>query len=318
MIDVMFVHPDVSAALAAGRPVVALESTVIAHGLPYPHNVETALNMEAAIRAEGATPATIAILGGQAHIGLTANQVEYLAKSTTIRKVSRRDVAICVAQKLDGATTVSATMLLAHMAGIKVFATGGIGGVHRGNTSDVSADLSELARTPVAVVCAGAKAILDLCATLEWLETAGVPVLGYRTDEFPAFFSRSSGQSVDARVETIAEAAAIIRTHWEMGLSSGVLLTVPVPADAEAPRDKMETAIGRALLEARDMRGKALTPFLLRRVNELTGGESMAANLALLLNNARVAAQLAKELWRGDIGDRGDTSDRGDTRPEAT
>ena len=294
--DIVVVQPEVREALAAHRPVVALESTVIAHGLPYPQNVKTALGMEEAVRAGGAIPATIAILGGKVYIGLTADQVERLAKGKKIAKVSRRDIAICAVQKLDGATTVSATMLLAHLAGIKVFATGGIGGVHRGNFTDISADLTELARTAVAVVCAGAKAILDLPATLEWLETAGVPVLGFGTNEFPAFFSRSSGLAVDARVDTVEQAAAIVRTHWEMGLGSGVLLTVPVPAEAEVSREKVETAIGRALIEAEGVRGKAVTPFLLRRVSELTGGDSLAANLALLLNNARVAAQLAKAL----------------------
>ncbi len=292
----LVVQPEVAAALGAGRPVVALESTVISHGLPYPQNRETALAMQDAVRSNGAMPATIALLGGQAYIGLSADQVEYLARGNNIAKVSRRDIAICLAQKRDGATTVSATMYLAHRAGIQVFATGGIGGVHRGSRSDVSADLTELARTPVAVVCAGAKAILDLEATLEWLETAGVPVLGFGTDEFPAFFSRSSGLPVDARVDTVEQAAAIVRTHWGMGLGSGVLLGVPVPAEAEVVRETIETAITQALAEAEGIRGKAVTPFLLRRVAELTGGESLEANLALLLNNASVAARLAAAL----------------------
>lgn len=295
--DNVHVEPEVAEALAAGRPVVALESTVIAHGLPYPQNIETARGMEEAVRSQGAVPATIAIIGGVARIGLGADEMEYLARAT-VAKLSRRDIAICLAQMGDGATTVSATMVLAHYAGIKVFATGGIGGVHRGHATDISADLSELARTPVAVVCAGAKAILDLPATLEWLETAGVPVLGLGTSEFPAFYSRSSGLPVDARVETPAQAAAIVRAHWQMGLASGVLLTVPIPEADEAPRDMIETAIAQALAESEEqgVRGKAVTPFLLRRVSELTGGESMAANLALLLNNARVAAQLAQAI----------------------
>ena len=282
----LLVQPDVAQALAQGRPVVALESTVIAHGLPYPRNVETALGMEQAVRAEGAVPATIAILDGRACIGLDRRQIERLATSKQVAKVSRRDIGICLARWLDGATTVSGTMYLAHLAGITVFATGGIGGVHRGHGTDVSADLSELARTPVAVVCAGAKAILDLPATLEWLETAGVPVLGLGTDEFPAFYSRTSGLPVDARVDDAEQAAAIIRAHWGMGLASGVLVTVPIPAEFELPREKAEAAIARALAEAEGVRGKAVTPFLLRRVSELTGGESLQANLALLLNNA--------------------------------
>jgi pseudouridylate synthase len=291
----VLVRPEVAEALAAGRPVVALESTVIAHGLPYPRNVETALGMEATIRREGAVPATIAIIGGVARIGLTSDEVEYLARAT-VAKVSRRDIAICLAQQGDGATTVSATMFFAHYAGIKVFATGGIGGVHRGHPGDVSADLTELARTPVLVVCAGAKAILDLPATLEWLETVGVPVLGYGTDEFPAFYSRSSGLSVDGRADTPEQAAAIVRMHWEIGLASGALLTVPIPEAAEVPGERIEAAIAQALSEAQGIRGKSVTPFLLRRVSEMTGGESMAANLALLLNNAQVAAQVAKAL----------------------
>ncbi len=296
MDDLLVVQPDVREALAAGRPVVALESTVIAHGLPYPQNVKTALAMEQAVRDAGALPATIAILGGKPHIGLTADQVERLARGKKIAKVSRRDIAVCMVQRLDGATTVSATMLLARRAGIRVFATGGIGGVHRGNVNDVSADLTELSRTPVAVVCSGAKAILDLNATLEWLETAGVPVLGFGTNEFPAFFSRSSGLPVDARVDTIEKAAAIVQAHWQMGMESGVLIAVPVPQADEIPHRQVETAIAIALSEAEGVRGKAVTPFLLRRVSELTGGESMRANLSLLLNNAHIAAQLAKAL----------------------
>jgi pseudouridine-5'-phosphate glycosidase len=289
------VLPEVREALAAHRPVVALESTVIAHGLPYPQNVKLARQMEDVARSEGAVPATIAILGGAPCVGLTGEQVEHLATGKNIAKVSRRDVAVCMAQQRDGATTVSATMLLAHHAGIKVFATGGIGGVHRGNANDISADLTELARTPVVVVCAGAKAILDLGATLEWLETAGVPVIGLGVDEFPAFYSRTSGLPVDARADTVEQAAAIVRAHWGMGLASGVLVAVPIPQADEVAPAAIETAIARALAEAEaeGLRGKAVTPFLLRRVSELTGGESLRANLVLLLNNARVAAQLA-------------------------
>jgi pseudouridylate synthase len=292
----MNVQEEVAQAVAEKRAVVALESTVIAHGLPYPYNLQTAMRMEQTVRGEGAVPATIAILDGMVKIGLRPADIERLATSKQVAKVSRRDIAVCLVQKRDGATTVSATMLLAHTAGIKVFATGGIGGVHRGDGTDVSADLSELARTPVVVVCAGAKAILDLPATMEWLETAGVPVLGYRTDEFPAFFSESSGLPIDARVDSVAEAAEIVRSHWSMGLQSGVVVAVPPPAEAAIAREKVEPAIEQALAEAKGIRGKAVTPFLLRRVAELTGGESMAANLALLLNNARLAAQLACSL----------------------
>lgn len=299
MHEALVVHPDVADALAAHRPVVALESTVIAHGLPYPQNAQVARDMENAVRAEGATPATIAVLAGRAHIGLTAEHVEHLATGKHIAKLSRRDIAACLAQKRDGATTVSATMILAHLAGISVFATGGIGGVHRGQRTDVSADLTELSRTPVVVVCAGAKAILDLDATLEWLETAGVPVLGYGANDFPAFYSRSSGLPVDVRVDSPEQAAAIVHTHWALGLGSGLLLTVPVPAAAETPRQVIEAAIARALAEAEGVRGKDVTPFLLRRVSDLTGGASLRANLALLMNNARVAARLAVALARG-------------------
>jgi pseudouridine-5'-phosphate glycosidase len=309
------IAPEVRAALAAKRPVVALESTVIAHGLPYPTNREVALAMEAIIREEGAVPATIAVLGGAPRVGLTAAEIEHLASAQNVRKLSRRDIAACLAQRLDGATTVAATMLIAHRAGIQVFATGGIGGVHRQGISesangrigehatrttqhglDISADLPELARTPVCVVCAGAKAILDLPATLEWLETWGVPVLGYQTDEFPAFYSRSSGLPVSARVESPAEAAAVARAHWALG-GGGLLLAVPVPA-AELPPEAVEQAIAQALAEAerQGISGPAVTPFLLRRVGELTGGASLRANVALLQNNAAVAARLAVAL----------------------
>jgi len=310
------IAPEVQAALAAGRAVVALESTVIAHGLPYPTNREVALAMEAIIRGEGAVPATIAVLGGALRVGLTAVEIEHLATSPNVRKLSRRDIAACLAQLGDGATTVAATMLIAHRAGIQVFATGGIGGVHRivtresGNreirrngtrttphVADISADLPELARTPVCVVCAGAKAILDLPATLEWLETWGVPVLGYQTDEFPAFYSRASGLPVTVRVESPTAAAAVARAHWALG-GGGLLLAVPVPAAAELPPEAVEQAIAQALAEAdrQGIRGPAVTPFLLRRVGELTGGVSLRANVALLQNNAAVAARIALAL----------------------
>ena len=292
--------PEVRAALEAHRPVVALESTVISHGLPWPENLELARRMEARVRAGGATPATVALLKGEVKVGLIDSEIEYLARPLSpgapgILKVSRRDYPVAVAQKRDGATTVAGTMIAAHWAGIKVFATGGIGGVHRGAGTDVSADLPELAQTPVVVVCAGAKAILDLPATLEWLETHGVPAVGYGTDEFPAFYSRESGLKLDARADSPAEAAAIARAMWDIGFGGGMLVCVPCPAEAARPREEMEGVISTALreAEAQGIRGKAVTPFLLARVSELTHGESKAANLALLENNARVAAEIA-------------------------
>src|SRR5512137_1241445 len=236
--DLVF-HPDVRAALAAHKPPVALESTVISHGLPWPENLELARRMEAHIRAGGATPATIALLKGQVTIGLTDNEIQYLAQAKGVWKISRRDFAVAAAQKRDGATTVAGTMIAAAWAGLRVFATGGIGGVHRGNSTDISADLPELARTPVVVVCAGAKAILDLPATLEWLETHGVPVVGYGTDRFPAFYHRDSGLPVDVRADSPEEVAALYRAQRELGLPGGMLVTVPVPAEAELPRGQM-------------------------------------------------------------------------------
>ncbi|MBN1936452.1 MAG: pseudouridine-5'-phosphate glycosidase [Anaerolineae bacterium] len=289
---------SVRAALDRNRPVVALESTLISHGLPYPENLSTARRLEATVRANGATPATVAILGGRIKVGLDADELARLARSENVRKVSRRDLPIVVAQKRDGATTVAATMIVAALAGIRVFATGGIGGVHRGHPFDVSADLPELARTPVVVVCAGAKAILDLPLTLEWLETHGVPVLGYGTDTLPAFYTRSSGLSVDARVDTPGEVAEIVRAKWSMGLGGGALVTAPCPFEQAMPPDRVEAAIQEALdqAEREGVRGKGVTPYLLARVAELTGGESMAANIALLENNAALAAQIAAAL----------------------
>jgi len=292
------------------RPRVALESTVISHGLPYPHNLRLALRLEEIVREQGAEPATVGIIAGEIVVGLSRPQIEHLATAAGVRKVSRRDLPIVVAQRLDGATTVATTAWAAHRAGISVFATGGIGGVHRTGASgveggtagllaaDVSADLPELAETPIAVVCAGAKAILDLPATLEWLETHGVPVIGYQTDEFPAFYNRSSGLPVDARADTPADVAAIFRAQRALGLPAGLLVVAPVPAEHELPADQMEAAIGQALREAagRGIRGKALTPFLLARISELTGEASLRANLALLENNARIAAQIAVAL----------------------
>jgi pseudouridine-5'-phosphate glycosidase len=291
---------EVAAALRAGRPVVALESTLITHGLPWPANAETALAMEAAVRAGGAVPATIAVLGGKITVGLTPAEIERLAQlpAGQVRKCSRRDLPIAVARGEDAATTVAGTMIVAHWAGIKVFASGGIGGVHRGAPFDVSADLLELGRTPVAVVCAGAKAILDLPLTLEVLETQGVPVVGLGTDTLPAFYSRSSGLPVDVRVETPREAAAIVAAAHRLGAQHGVLITVPVPEQDELPPAQAEAAIAQATAEAEGQKihGKALTPFLLKRVAELTGGAARRANTALLINNARVAAELAVAL----------------------
>ena len=292
---------------------LALESTLISHGLPYPQNLETARELEAVARAHGVEPRTIAILGGEIKIGLSDEELQSLAQARdssassgqVVLKLSRRDVAACVARKRDGATTVSATMWLAHRAGIRVFATGGIGGVHRvqsGQSWDVSADLPELAQTPVAVVCAGAKAILDLPATLEWLETQGVPVLGWQTDEFPAFYSRSSGLSAQTRVDSAEDAAHIIKTHWDLGFTSGVLIAAPIPREFDTPREVIEPHIERALrdADAQKIYGNAVTPFLLKRLAELTQGESVQTNIALLKNNVAVAAEIAKALARLD------------------
>jgi len=292
---------EVKEALASGGAVVALESTVITHGLPYPANLETALAMETAIRAEGAIPATIAVLKGKITVGLSKRELEQLAASPpgTVRKCSRRDLPIVVGLGEDGATTVAGTMIVAHQAGIRVFATGGIGGVHRGHPFDVSADLLELGRTPVTVVCSGAKAILDLPLTLEVLETQGVPVIGYQTDSLPAFYARESGLPVDVRVETTAEIARIIRAAEKIGANHGILVGAPVPKEYELDGQTAEKAIQQAVEEAdtRGVTGKAATPFILARVAELTGGESKQANTALLVNNAKIAAQIALD-WR--------------------
>jgi pseudouridine-5'-phosphate glycosidase len=298
MNDAIVFSQEVGAAVQAGTPVVALESTLITHGFPYPANVETALAMEAAIREEGAIPATIAVLNGDIKVGLAKDEIERLAElgQRGVRKCSRRDLPVVVGLRQHGATTVAGTMIAAHMAGIRVFATGGIGGVHRGHPQDVSADLIELGRTPVTVVCAGAKSILDLPLTLEVLETQGVPVIGYGTDELPAFYSRSSGLPVDQRVDTPEQAAAIVAARDRLGLAHGVLVTVPVPADQELPRDEAEHAITEATrqADAAGISGKDVTPFVLGKVLELTGGRSQVANIAALVNNARVAALIAR------------------------
>lgn len=296
--------PEVARAQAVGAPLVALESTVITHGLPYPENLQLAINMEATVREQGATPATVAVLDRQVFIGLNTNQLERLAQSPATRKISVRDFASAIVQAATGGTTVAGTLVAAHTAGLRVFATGGIGGVHRlapGSTTpsyDISTDLIQLARTPLVVVCAGAKAILDLPATLEMLETLGVPVIGYQTDEFPAFYSRSSGLPVSARAETPQEVGEIANTHWQMGFDSAVLVANPPPEADALPPEAVDGAIRQALEEAKahGVRGQAVTPFLLRRVNELTQGDSLRANLAFLLNNARLAAQIARSL----------------------
>jgi pseudouridine-5'-phosphate glycosidase len=295
------VAPEVRAALAAGRAVVALESTIISHGMPYPQNVATALQVEGEVRAHGAVPATVAVVDGRLKAGLSRAEIEGLGRAgPSVPKLSRRDLPLAVAAGQTGATTVAATMIIAALAGIRVFATGGIGGVHRGagESFDISADLLELARTPVAVVCAGVKSILDIRLTLEVLETHGVPVVGYGTDRLPAFFARDSGFGVDARLDTPAQIARALQAQWAMGLRGGMVIANPVPAAYALPADVMNAAIHRALGEAATsgITGKAITPFLLARVNELTGGDSLAANIELVLNNARLAAAIAAAL----------------------
>jgi len=291
---------EVKAALKQDRPVVALESTIIAHGMPYPENLEVAREVENIIREYGVVPATIAVIEGKIKIGLSREEMEFLATSRKVLKASRHDLSIIIAKKFTASTTVAATMVAAHLAGIQVFVTGGIGGVHRGaeKTFDVSADLLELARTPVAVVCAGAKAILNLSLTLEYLETMGVPVIGFRTDEFPAFYCRESGLKVDYAVNDEAEAARVIRTKWDLGLKSGIVIANPIPEEEALSRTYVNRIINKAILEAakKGIKGKKLTPFLLSRINELSGGKSLKANIGLIKNNARVGAKIAYEL----------------------
>jgi pseudouridine-5'-phosphate glycosidase len=294
----LYLAPLVAAALHEKRAVVALESTLITHGLPYPTNVETALAMQGAVERTGAVPATIAVLQGKIIVGLSKDEIEYLGQRTDVRKCSRRDLPIAVALAEDAATTVAGTMIVAHMAGITIFATGGIGGVHRGHPFDVSADLIELGRTPVAVVCSGAKSILDLPLTLEVLETQGVPVIGYGTSSLPAFYSRSSGLPLDAQVDTPQQVAAVIAAAQQLDTQQGILVTVPVPVENALPEDIAQAVIQQAANEATEagIRGKAVTPYLLRRVAELTEGRAQAANTALLINNARVAGEIALAL----------------------
>ena len=290
------IAPEVQKALDEGRPVVALESTIISHGMPYPQNVETALNVEKIIREHGATPATIAVIGGRLKAGLSPEEIDYPA----VAKASRRDLPVLVAEGRDGATTVTTTMIIAHMAGISVFATGGIGGVHRGaeTTMDISADLEELAHTPVMVVCAGAKSILDLGLTLEYLETHGVPVIGYGTRELPAFYTRKSGFAVDYEIDTPAELAKAFYVKQDMGLGGGMLVTNPIPEEYSMDADVINKAIDEAVEEAKaqGIHGKETTPFLLAKIKDLTGGDSLASNIQLVYNNAKLAAATAVEL----------------------
>lgn len=291
--------PDVVRAVRSAMPVVALESAVITHGLPRPHNLQLAATLEEEIRAQEAMPATVGLLEGKVHIGLTTHELERLANEDGSRKISRRDFGIALARKENGGTTVAGTLIAARLARIRVFATGGIGGVHRNAPFDVSADLPELGRSPMVVVCAGAKSILDLPATLEVLETMGVAVIGYQTDEFPAFYSSSSGLPVNVRVDTPEEIARIAHAHWELGLESALLVVQPPPAESALPKQQIDAFIDQALVEAEQnhISGSAVTPFLLERVNQLSGGASMQANLALLRNNARLAAQIAKAIF---------------------
>ena len=297
------VSPEVAAAIAEGRPVVALESTIISHGMPYPQNVETALEVESIIRENGAVPATIAILGGRLKAGLTPEEIEYLGKKGhDVTKASRRDLAVLVSRKEDGATTVTTTMMIAYMAGIRIFATGGIGGVHRGaqTTMDISADLEELAQTPVMVVCAGAKSILDLGLTLEYLETHGVPVIGYGTKELPAFYTRKSGFGVDYELDSPQELATAFKASMDMGLKGGMLVTNPIPEEYSMDPAVINKAIDEAIAQAnaQGIHGKESTPFLLAKVKELTGGDSLDSNIQLVFNNARLAAKTAAELCK--------------------
>ena len=292
------ISPEVANALKNGKPVVALESTIISHGMPYPQNVETALRVEQTIRDGGAVPATIAVIGGKLKAGLSEAEIEYLGKKgTAVTKASRRDLPVLVAKGQDGATTVATTMIIAALAGIKVFATGGIGGVHRGAeiTMDISADLEELARTPVMVICAGAKSILDLGLTLEYLETKGVPVIGFGTEERPAFYTRKSGFKVDYRIDTPEELAATFQAKQDMGLVGGMLVTNPIPEEYSMDADRINKAIDTAIDDAKRLgiHGKETTPYLLARIKDITGGDSLDANIQLVLNNARLAARTA-------------------------
>ena len=291
------ISPEILNAIKKKLPIVALESTIISHGMPYPKNIETAIMVEETVRANDAIPATIAIIKGRIKVGLTRDEIDFLATNDEVQKVSRRDLAIAVAQKTSGSTTVASTMIIASLAKIAVFATGGIGGVHRGaeNTLDVSADLEELSKTNVCVVCAGAKAILDIGLTLEYLETKGVPVIGYQTSDLPAFYSTKSGFKVDYRIDSAADIAQILKTKWDLSIDGGVLVTIPIPQEFELTLDIMNKAINEAITQAdsENIIGKDITPYLLSKVNELTHGESLEANMKLIKNNAALAAKIA-------------------------
>jgi len=295
--DYIDFHPDVKNALKNNLPIVALESTIISHGMPYPKNIETALMVEKTVRSNKAVPATIAIIKGRLKIGLTKEEIEFLATNDEIKKISRRDLAIAVSQKLSGSTTVASTMIIADLAKIAVFATGGIGGVHRGaeTTLDISADLDELSRTNVCVVCAGVKSILDIGLTLEYLETKGVPVIGYKTSELPAFYSTKSGFNVDYRIDAAIDIASILKTKWDLSIDGGVLVTNPIPLAFELESSVMNEAISLAIIEAdnENITGKKITPYLLSKVNEITKGKSLDANIKLIKNNADLAAKIA-------------------------
>jgi pseudouridine-5'-phosphate glycosidase len=295
--DYLDFHPDVENALKNNLPIVALESTIISHGMPYPKNIETALMVEETVRSNNAVPATIAIIKGRLKIGLTEKEIEFLATNDEIKKISRRDLAVAVSQQLSGSTTVASTMIIASLANIAVFATGGIGGVHRGaeTTLDISADLDELSRTNVCVVCAGVKSILDIGLTLEYLETKGVPVIGYKTSELPAFYSTRSGFNVDYRIDAAADIANILKTKWDLSLNGGVLVANPIPIASELESSVMNEAINQAIVEADNEKitGKKITPYLLSKVNEITKGKSLNANIKLIQNNANLAAKIA-------------------------
>ena len=295
--DYLDIHPDVEEAIKNKLPIVALESTIISHGMPYPNNIETALMVEDTVRSNNAIPATIAIINGRLKVGLTKKEIEFLATNNKVRKISRRDLAIAVSKKLSGSTTVASTMIIANLAKIAVFATGGIGGVHRGaeKTFDISADLEELSKTNVCVVCAGPKAILDIGLTLEYLETKGVPVIGYKTSELPAFYSSKSGFNVDYRVDAALDIAEILKTKWDLSIKGGILVTNPIPIAFELELAMMNKAINEAIIEADKEKiiGKEITPYLLSKVNELTEGKSLDANIKLIQNNAALAAKIA-------------------------
>jgi|TARA_B110000908_G_scaffold90097_1_gene107109 pseudouridine-5'-phosphate glycosidase len=302
--DYLDFHPDVENALKNNLPIVALESTIISHGMPYPKNIETALMVEETVRSNNAVPATIAIIKGRLKIGLTEKEIEFLATNDEVKKISRRDLAVAVSQKLSGSTTVASTMIIANLANIAVFATGGIGGVHRGaeTTLDISADLDELSRTNVCVVCAGVKSILNIGLTLEYLETKGVPIIGYKTSEMPAFYSTKSGFNVDYRIDAADDIADILKTKWDLSINGGVLVTNPIPVADELELSVMNEAINQAIIEAENEKitGKKITPYLLSKVNEITKGKSLNANIKLIKNNANLAAKIAVHFAKKD------------------